>query len=349
MSSSPAPPATPRRGVDAMLDAMDEPTPVAPSRKRCNSAVDPASDQEEDDDDEQLPASVFSLTPCNIVTMLQHLGESKCLRIDQINDGINSVNDSPTVQGAKMILGLHALHNRLDALETGKPSFAVSKDTETSISFFAAAILLATKLSAYKGSVAKNILLDILKVNRFDLPPNIERNPADYAKVVAVVQEALTQLRSKIKKALSASFKVNKQPAPSAREHQNIFELTTHLVQGTKCAVTPELCARIALMRQVYIEDSGPKFWDSLDADLRKIRNRAGGNARKITKAFENILSTDCATHGVDDYSIPTQALDDVQREVDDTISAAAADKAASLPVFATTAATDGPEAELEV
>ncbi|KAF7337259.1 hypothetical protein MSAN_02278400 [Mycena sanguinolenta] len=220
MSSSPAPLSTPRRSVDAMLDAMDEPTPVAPSRKRTHASVDPASDQEEDD--EHLPANVFNLTPRNVVAMLQRLGESKRLRVDQINDGI--------CEGAKMILGLHALHNRLDALETGKPPFTVSKDTEININFYAAAILLSTKLGAYKGSVAKNILLDILKVNRFDLPPNIERHPADYAKLVAVVQEAFTQLRSKIKKALAASFKVNKQPAPSAREHQNIFDLTTHLV-----------------------------------------------------------------------------------------------------------------------
>ncbi|KAF7351785.1 hypothetical protein MSAN_01611900 [Mycena sanguinolenta] len=344
MSSSPAPPSTPCRGVDAMLDAMDEPTPVAPSRKRTHACVDPASDQEEDDED--LPANVFNLTPRNVVAMLQRLGESKRLRVDQINDGINSVNDPPAVQGAKIILGLHALHNRLDALETGKPPFTVSKDTEININFYAAAILLSTKLSAYKGSVAKNILLDILKVNRFDLPPNIERHPADYAKLVAVVQEAFTQLRSKIKKALAASFKVNKQPAPSAREHQNIFDLTTHLVQGTKCAVTPELCARVALMRQVYIEDSGPKFRDSLDADLRKIRNRAGGNARKLNKAFENVLSTDRATHGVDDYSIPTEVVDDVQREVDDTISATSADKAASIP--AATTVTDEQQVESE-
>ncbi|KAJ7330450.1 hypothetical protein DFH08DRAFT_1022709 [Mycena albidolilacea] len=337
MSSSPLP-ATPRRGVDAMLDAMDELTPVAP-RKRPHADIDPSSDNE---DDEPLPANVFSLTSRNVTQMLQRLGESKRLRADQIADSINSVNDPPAVQGAKVILGLYALHNRLDAFEMGKPPFAVSDDTETNIYFYAAAILLSTKLSAYKGS-------DILKVNRFDLPPNIERNPADYAKLVTVVQGALTQLRSKIKKALAASFKVNKAPAPSAREHQNIFDVTTHLVQGTKCAVTPELCARVALMRQVYIEDPTTKFWDSLDADLRKIRNRAGGSARKLNKAFENVLSTDRATHGVDNYSIPTQAVDDLQREVDDTISAAAADKATSIPA-ATPAmpATEEPAEEPE-
>ncbi|KAJ7731956.1 hypothetical protein B0H14DRAFT_3899155 [Mycena olivaceomarginata] len=353
MSSSPLP-ATPRRGVDAMLDAMDELTPVAP-RKRPHADIDPSSDNE---DDEPLPANLFSLNSRNVTQMLQRLGESKRLRADQIADSINSVNDPPAVQGAKVILGLYALHNRLDAFEMGKPPFAVSDDTETNIYFYAAAILLSTKLSAYKGS-------DILKVNRFDLPPNIERNPADYAKLVTVVQDALTQLRSKIKKAVRVVlspvhallisfsslpvFKVNKAPAPSAREHQNIFDLTTHLVQGTKCAVTPELCARIALMRQVYIEDPTTKFWDSLDADLRKIRNRAGGSARKLNKAFENVLSTDRATHGVDNYSIPTQAVDDLQREVDDTISAAAADKATSIPAATpATPVTEEPEEQPE-
>ncbi|KAF8217931.1 hypothetical protein K438DRAFT_1556985, partial [Mycena galopus ATCC 62051] len=146
---------------------------------------------------------------------------------------------------------------------------------QTNIYHYAAAILLSTKLSAYKGSSAKNILLgDLLKINCFDLLPNIKRNPADYAKLVAVIREALTQMCSKIKKGVHA-------PAPSAREHQNIFELTTHLIHGTKCAITPdELCA----CRQVYIEDCRPRSWDSLDADLRKIRNRAGGNARKLNK-----------------------------------------------------------------
>jgi hypothetical protein len=129
-----------------MLDAMDEPTPVAPSRKRPHTAVDASSDHE--DDDEQLPANVFSLTSRSVVEMLQRLGESKRLRAEQIADTINSVNvgiyfnvkhrllippqDPPSVQGAKMILCLHALHNRLDAFQTGKPPFAVSDDTEVS-------------------------------------------------------------------------------------------------------------------------------------------------------------------------------------------------------------------------
>ncbi|KAJ7300660.1 hypothetical protein DFH08DRAFT_979462 [Mycena albidolilacea] len=307
-----------------MLDAMDDPTPVSPSRKHPHAAIDPASNNEDNGD--PLPANIFFKQPqCRSDAAAPRGKQYQCCQ----------PKDPPAVQGAKMILGLHALFNRLEAFKVGKAPFTVSDNTETNIAHYAAAILLSTKLSAYKGSVAKNILLDLLKINRFDLLSNIECNPADYAKLVAVVREALTQMRSKIKKGLAASFKVNKEPAPSAREHQNIFELTTHLVHGTKCAVTPELCACVALMRQVYIEDSGPRFWDSLDADLRKIRNCAGGNPRKLNKAFENVLSTDRATHGVNNYSIPSNIVDEVQREVDDTISAAAADKAATIPTTA--------------
>jgi hypothetical protein len=83
---------------------------------------------------------------------------------------------------------------------------------------FAAAILLSSRISAYKDAVPTNTLLvrvpipfalhrgnlfqNILRKNRFDLPPGIENKPADYAKVVASVQDAFTQLRSKFKKAV---------------------------------------------------------------------------------------------------------------------------------------------------
>ncbi|KAJ7843340.1 hypothetical protein B0H14DRAFT_2585792 [Mycena olivaceomarginata] len=79
----------------------------------------------------------------------------------------------------------------------------------------------------------------------------------------------------------------------------------------SKCVVLPHLVyPGVALMRQVYIEDSGPRFWNSLDIDLCKIRNCAGGNPHKLNNDI----------------------VDQVQLEVDDTISAAAADRAATIP-----------------
>jgi hypothetical protein len=41
-----------------------------------------------------------------------------------------------------------------------------------------------------------------VKARRFDLPPGIETNAADFGKVIAVVQEAFTQLRAKFKKSV---------------------------------------------------------------------------------------------------------------------------------------------------
>lgn len=46
----------------------------------------------------------------------------------------------------------------------------------------------------------------ILRKHRFDLPIGIENNPADFAKVIAAVQEAFTQLRAKFKKAVRFTF-----------------------------------------------------------------------------------------------------------------------------------------------
>jgi hypothetical protein len=42
----------------------------------------------------------------------------------------------------------------------------------------------------------------IVKARRFDLPPGIETNATDFGKVIAVVQEAFTQLRAKFKKSV---------------------------------------------------------------------------------------------------------------------------------------------------
>ncbi|KAJ7716366.1 hypothetical protein B0H16DRAFT_1476780 [Mycena metata] len=185
----------------------------------------------------------------------------------------------------------------------------------------------------YKGAIPTNTLLDILKKHSFDLPAGIESNPADFAKVIAALQEVLTQLRAKFKKALAASLRATKNdkkiaPGP---EHQNIFKLTQIFVDGTQCKVTIELCARVALMRSVFLQDSGPKFWDTLDSSLAAIRAEAQGNAKKITKAFRHVLTQDQKDHGINDYEISDAGVDSFQQEVDDLIAAGTANLASSV------------------
>lgn len=90
---------------------------------------------------------------------------------------------------------------------------------QTNIYGYGAAVLLSVNLTAYRGNTPKNIIYvrtlssllcpaakicikAILKKHRFDLPAGIEHNPANWAKVMKAVQDALTQLRSKFKKSV---------------------------------------------------------------------------------------------------------------------------------------------------
>ncbi|KAJ7637420.1 hypothetical protein B0H17DRAFT_961226, partial [Mycena rosella] len=148
----------------------------------------------------------------------------------------------------------------------------------------------------------------------------IEHNPANWGKVTHAVEEALTQLRSKFKKAVRKHRSLKEKPKdrmllPSA-DRKNIFQLAQDIAKGTQCEVNLLLCARVAFMRKSYIKDSSIKFWTTVDEDLVKIREKAGGDLKKVTKAFSHVLKTDRKQHGVDNYEID-EAVDTFQQDVD--------------------------------
>ncbi|KAJ7792768.1 hypothetical protein B0H14DRAFT_2623535 [Mycena olivaceomarginata] len=146
----------------------------------------------------------------------------------------------------------------------------------------------------------------IVKACCFDLPPNIETNAADFKK-------------------LGASLKLNKtdkKPALSSN-HQNIFKLAQIFVEGSQCTITIKLCARIALMRQVYLQEKSPKFWDKLNSTVAGICTKARGNAKMIARAFRHILEKNQDLHSVKaGYSIADSAIEKLQQEIDDVIDA---------------------------
>lgn len=152
--------------------------------------------------------------------------------------------DPASLREAKLFVYLLAIVNQIDKIVASKPAWEVSADlnvsssecwlqsisptrdlcTQTNIQKFALAVLLSSKINVYKGDGPTNSLLvrlrfttssytdlhvyiqAIIKKYRFDLPAGIENNPADWAKVVAVGQDALTQKRSRIKKAVSILY-----------------------------------------------------------------------------------------------------------------------------------------------
>ncbi|KAJ6632546.1 hypothetical protein B0H10DRAFT_2252063 [Mycena sp. CBHHK59/15] len=256
---------------------------------------------------------------------------------DSENEDDPSIAGPASLREAKLFVNLLHVDNLINQIVIATAPYEVSASLEKNISNYAAAVLLPSKISTYKGANPTNILLAILKKHRFDLPTGIEHNPANWAKVVAAAQDALTQKRAKFKKAARLlSFclpilkieKSDKKYVPGPKQ-QNIFNLTQVFVDGTQCTVNLLLCARVALMRKVYLLESGPKFWDKLDSNLSQIRKQADRDKKKIIKAFRHILTQDQTTNGMKDYELD-EDVDTFQKEVDDLIETGATDAATS-------------------
>ncbi|CAA7258815.1 unnamed protein product [Cyclocybe aegerita] len=139
------------------------------------------------------------------------------------------------------------LRNRPDYrnLEIGTLSIGQSK--KTNITNYGIAVLLSVNVSAYKGDIPRNHVLDILKRYRFDLPAGIEHDYANWEKISTFVGYSLTQTRARVKKLIKDSIKAN----------TNIFSLAQMIVHSTPCRTTIQLCSRVALMRAVHAECNG--------------------------------------------------------------------------------------------
>ncbi|KAJ7688284.1 hypothetical protein B0H17DRAFT_866338, partial [Mycena rosella] len=135
----------------------------------------------------------------NLVAVVKHYAERKRLCTDQVTEVEVFLNDSASAREVKMFVNMFALENKIDKIVTAKAAYQVSPKLNKNIINYAPAVLLSSKVTEYKGQGVTNILLAILKKHRFDLPAGIENIPADWAKVIDVVKEALTQKRSKIK------------------------------------------------------------------------------------------------------------------------------------------------------
>ncbi|KAJ7281321.1 hypothetical protein C8J57DRAFT_1500023 [Mycena rebaudengoi] len=309
------------RGI---LDAMDQNSPIRPTPKRTHGTMAGDDDGSTSDNDQSPPApSQFQVTPTNqnITAAARNYGQRKRLRGEQITELEVFLNDPNLLRETKLFTSILAVGNQVSEMVASQPSFKISSDLETNIQKYAPAVLLSSKINDYKGEGPTNILLAILKKYCFDIPTGLENNKADWDKIVAAVQEALTQ-----------SLKIHKTDTEYAADsqHQNIFELTQAIVKGTQCSVNVVLCARVALMRSVYLKHPDPKFWDKMDERLAKIRKQANGDATKITKVFRHVLTVDQDKHGIKDYELDEKAIDDFQKTVDDVIDVGTVNAATS-------------------
>ncbi|KAJ7346271.1 hypothetical protein DFH08DRAFT_961712 [Mycena albidolilacea] len=153
-----------------------------------------------------------------------------------------------------------------------------------------------------------NIVVEILKKYRIDLPAGIEHNSASFSKVIGAIREALTQKRSKFKKLIIHSLK--------RHDHKSV-----------------ENAPKANHSRKVYLKEPWKRFWDAVDKDLVKIRKKVGGDSKKIIRAFRHILEKDQEGHGVTDYDLRAEdeTVDGYQQEIDEVIDANLADVASTV------------------
>ncbi|KAL4258124.1 hypothetical protein AB1N83_009292 [Pleurotus pulmonarius] len=225
----------------------------------------------------------------------------------------------------KVYAKLTALENKMASIEAAVPEYSVSASLKVNIDKYAAAVLLSTKIIAYKGDPPTEQLLSIIRKFQFDLPVGIERNPADWAKVITTCQESLTQLRSKFKKVIANSVKLpGTDTYLAGKECQDIYTLTKSLVAGTSCKISSPLCARVAVLRKVYIVNPGSSFWDKVDSKLRSIRKQADFSEEMIQKILKGTLSADKKQYGDVEGIIqeqePAAMVNQFQQTVDEII-----------------------------
>ncbi|KAJ7687475.1 hypothetical protein B0H14DRAFT_2653804 [Mycena olivaceomarginata] len=319
--------------------AQNRPTVTpAPSRKRSRHERDATSstvpsDDERDDNPGSTPIPGLNLAhprsaTQNAVNAVKSFAKKQKLRGEQLTQVDTFLNDTPTVREGKIFSLLLGLQNDVGNIIVAAPAFSVSAELQTNIKSYALAVMLSPKLAQYRGDLPVQHVINILKKHRFAMPPGIENNPADMQKITAAVQYAFTQDRSSLKKKLFASVRVSQLNEAGVRvvvdlpsdQHQNLFALAQAFVDGTKCRITNALCGRIALMRDIYLQNSTSSFWSSLDAALSLMRTAADGNEEACDAMFEDLIIAEKALHGAVD--IVYQATNNIQQEVDDLIVA---------------------------
>ncbi|KAJ7277335.1 hypothetical protein C8J57DRAFT_1504167 [Mycena rebaudengoi] len=338
--SSPTSTPPPDDPLDDVFGAMGVESPVAPVRPVAPRRPDKRPLEGIEDSDTEHgpevpgPSAVRTAVNLNVTAAVRRYAEQKKLRPEQKTQVESFLTEPASLREAKIFVGILHAENRLKAMEVAKGAYAVSDDLKKNIQSYAVAILLSSKLSTYKGTSPTKVLSSILKKHRFDLPPGIEHNKADFDKVTSAIQDALTQKRSRFKKLIGNSLRKDAKPTgrivPPAQQ-QNIFDLTQAFTERTECTVNVLLCARVALMRKTFLRDASARFWDEVDIDLSKIRKKADGDTKKIARAFRHILSADRAHYGVDEYDIEDGTNTDFQQEVDDLVHAAVTNAATSV------------------
>ncbi|KAK7040965.1 hypothetical protein R3P38DRAFT_3452832 [Favolaschia claudopus] len=136
---------------------------------------------------------------------------------------------------------------------------------------------------------------------------------AKWSVMASRVRTRLTDRRYDIKKTISDSIWITikteegEVTVNDREDPLDIIQLCEVLVNlvDANLHVTLPLLGRVAVLRQVLIDDNGgAKFWEKVDDQLSKLREKYENDETRISKAIGKVLKNDCRTFGNPDLSL---------------------------------------------
>jgi len=308
---------------DGLLDALERPmTPppqldddfnIDPLLRRKHPRSEDDSSPEEDDDgvDKESGVIVFNTTEAspktNLLNYTRCLCRAKRFKPDQQHEMERFAQADPSVKLINLYASLLEVTAAMNKQISAAPAFKLSDAAIMNIKEFSAAVLLSPSVGVYRGGGPVGHVLRVLRTYTTDIPTNIDTIPAHLNEVNIAIQHELTQHRSAWKKLVAKSVVGN-----TKVERLDIHELTKSLALKGRVTVTIPLCARVAMMRYVYLKDKGPTFWGTLDSQIAKMRVATSGHGGRLVRAYRHILDEDIKLHGALSPSI-IQGLPDIE------------------------------------
>ncbi|KAF8952144.1 hypothetical protein BDZ97DRAFT_1880774 [Flammula alnicola] len=188
----------------ALEDAMSRSSP--PPEQVLGKRTHEQDDEQEGGDTEpeegtSATAQAQSLPPSlsNVTAATLRYATYKKLRTEQRDELEAFLRDTALGRQAKLFVCVLSVENKIDAFRSAAPPYQVSDELKTNVNNYAVAVLLSVNISAYKGDIPRNHILNILKRYRFDLPAGIEHDYSNWEKITASVSYSLTQTRARVR------------------------------------------------------------------------------------------------------------------------------------------------------
>ncbi|EKM80922.1 hypothetical protein AGABI1DRAFT_126978 [Agaricus bisporus var. burnettii JB137-S8] len=328
-SSTPLPTQGPPKTYEDLLDAFlneasDDDNTEDVFGTGVEADLEPGSDQDNSANVSSPPAllqdetdsanNMHSLTTPQIHKgtriIVQRAARRAKLEPYQVAEADTFIRSSINTQLGLIFVGVQAMRNEVNRVLIHQPRFTVDEALHKTISAYSLGVLLSEKLREYKRS-STDVVLAIIRNNNANIPSNLDQDPYALSIVKAAISDALTQARSRIKKLIGKSIDDN----------LSIYQLSSKVIEGSQCTVSVPLCARLAVLRDVYSKSgSGLSYWNDVDSCLAHCRAKAKDNADGIRKILAKMLKLDRSLYGYTDKTTIPKHVSVFQQAIDDSL-----------------------------